>query len=48
MNISLILEFFKVAFRAFLEIIGYPLDDEFVDNVDSAIKDVVDFGNSVA
>lgn len=42
-----ILEFFKAAIAAFLKLIGVEADEKFADNVESAVKDVVDYGNSL-
>lgn len=45
---ELILEFLKKAIKALLDILGIEADEEFADNVESAVKDVVDFGNEAA
>lgn len=45
---ELIIDFLKKAIAALLELLGIEADEEFVDNVESAIKDVVDFGTEAA
>ena len=48
MDFSVILDFVKKAIAALLKILGIEVDAEFTDNVESAVKDVVDFGNEAA
>lgn len=47
-----IIAFLKEAIAALLALFGVKFDaeeaDKFVDNVESGVKDVVDFGNSIA
>lgn len=45
---ELILEFVKKAIAALLALLGIEADEEFADNVESAVKDVVDFGTEAA
>ena len=49
---EMILEFFKAAIAALLKLLGVEVDEkpveDFVDNVQSGVNDVVDFGNSIA
>ncbi len=48
MDFSAILEFVKNAIAALLKLLGIEADEEFADNVESAVKDVVDYGKEVA
>lgn len=48
MDFSAILEWVKAAIAALLKLIGVEADEEFADNVESAVKDVVDFGTEAA
>lgn len=48
MDFSVIIEWVKAALAAFFKLIGFEADDKFADNVESAVKDVVDFGNNAA
>jgi len=48
MDFSYIIEFVKKAIAALLELLGIKADEEFADNVESAVKDVVDFGTEAA
>ena len=43
-----ILDFVKKAIAALLELLGIEADELFVENVETAVKDVVDFGNEAA
>ena len=47
-----ILAFVKAAIAALLKLLGIEVNEdaanEFVDNVQSGVNDVVDFGNSIA
>lgn len=49
---EMILEFFKAAIAALLKLLGIEVDaekaEDFVDNVQSGVNDVIDFGNSIA
>ncbi len=47
MDFSFILDFVKKAIAALLELLGIEADEKFADNVESAVKDVVDFGDSI-
>ena len=42
-----IIDFLKKAIAALLALLGIENDEEFVDNVESAVEDVVDYGNSL-
>ncbi len=48
MDFSVILEWVKSAIAALLKLLGIEADEKFADNVESAVKDVVDYGNSIA
>ncbi len=48
MDFSVILDFVKKAIAALLKLLGIEADEEFADNIESGIKDVVDFGNDAA
>ena len=48
MDFSAILDFVKKAIAALLKLLGVEADEEFADNVESAVKDVVDYGKEVA
>lgn len=48
MDFSVILEWVKSAIAALLKLLGIEADEKFADNVESAVKDVVDFGNEAA
>lgn len=48
MDFSFVLDFFKKALAALFKLLGIETDEEFADNVESAVKDVVDFGNEAA
>ena len=48
MDFSVILEWVKSAIAALLKLLGKEVDEDFVGNVESAVKDVVDFGNNAA
>ena len=43
-----ILEFVKKAIAALFQLLGIEADPEFGDNIESAVKDVVDFGTEAA
>ena len=43
-----IIDFVKKAIAALLQLLGIETDPEFADNIESAVKDVVDFGNEAA
>ncbi len=44
-----IIDFFAKIFKVILAIFGIQVnDEEFEDNVEEAVKDVVDFGNELA
>ncbi|MBQ9912952.1 MAG: hypothetical protein IJO73_01855 [Clostridia bacterium] len=45
---ELIIDFLKKAIAALLELLGIEADEKFADNVESAVKDVVDFGTEAA
>ena len=45
---DLILDFVKKAIAALLGLLGIVVDEEFTDNVENAVKDVVDFGTEAA
>ncbi len=47
MDFSAILDFVKKAIAALLKLLGFEADEEFADNIESAIGDVVDYGNSL-
>ena len=48
MDFSVILDFVKKAIAALLKILGIENDEEFADNIESAVEDVVDFGKDAA
>ncbi len=48
MDFSILIDFLKKALDAILRLFGITPDEEFADNVESAVKDVVDFGNEAA
>lgn len=48
MDFSVILDFVKKAIAALLKLLGIEADEKFADNVESAVKDVVDFGKDAA
>ena len=43
-----IFEYLKKAIAALLELLGIKSDELFVENVEEAVKDVIDFGNGLA
>lgn len=43
-----ILEFFKAALAALFKLLGIKVDEEFADNIGSAIEDVKNFGDAAA
>lgn len=43
-----IIKFLKEAFAALCQLLGIKVDPEFGDNIENAIKDVVDFGKDAA
>ncbi len=43
-----IIDFIKEAIAALLKLLGIEADEEFADNVESAVKDVVDYGKDAA
>ena len=45
---EMILEYLKAAFAALLALFGVKADEKFVENVEVAVKDVIDFGNKLA
>ena len=45
MDFSVILDFVKKAIAALLKILGVEADEEFADNIESAIEDVKNFGD---
>lgn len=48
MDFSVIIDFVKKAIAALLKILGVEVDEEFGDNIESAVDDVVDFGKDAA
>ncbi len=52
MDFSAIINFLKNAIAALLKLLQINVDEEaaegFVDNVESGVKDVIDYGNSIA
>lgn len=48
MDFSVIIEWVKAAIAALLKLLGVEADEEFADNIESAVKDVVDFGTEAA
>lgn len=42
-----IIAWLKAAIAALLKILGVETDEEFADNVESGVKDVIDYGNSL-
>ncbi len=48
MDFSAIIEWVKAAIAALLKLLGIEADEEFADNVGSAIDDVVNFGKDAA
>lgn len=48
MDFSAILDWVKKAIAALLKLLGIEADEEFADNVESAVKDVVDYGKELA
>lgn len=43
-----LIAFLKEAIANLLALLGIEVDDKFVENVEVAVKDVIDFGNEAA